>query len=63
MPKGSFQLTIEDRSSINRIADSSTSERTVLSEVDGIVLRVSKQVSLDGERLIYRLSERELHRK
>ena len=29
MPKGAFSLTIEDRSSILRVADSSTADRTI----------------------------------
>lgn len=63
MPKGAFQLTIEDRSKILRVADSSTPEQTVLTEVEGLVLRISKQSSKDGDRLLYRLGETELHKK
>lgn len=63
MPKGAFSLTVEDKSSIMKVADSSTPEHTVLSEVEGLVLRISKQVSNDSDRLIYRLSEAELSKK
>lgn len=63
MPKGSFALTVEDRSQIMKVADSSTLDHTVLAKVEGIVLRISKQCSLDGDRLVYRLSEHELQKR
>lgn len=63
MPKGSFSMTIEDYSTILKVAESSSPEKTVLTEVEGLVLRVSKQVSKDGDTLVYRLSEHELSKK
>ena len=63
MPKGAFSLTVEEKSAFHKEAESSTPEHMVLSEIEGLVLRISKQVSLDGERLIYRLSEHELSKK
>lgn len=42
MPKGAFTMTIEDKSSILKIGDSSTQDQKVLAKVDGLVLRVSK---------------------
>ena len=63
MPKGSFSLTIEDRSDIMKLADSSTPDHTVLAKVEGLILRVSKQVNIDGERLIYRVSDYELKKR
>ena len=35
----------------------------MLAKVDGLVLRISKQISKDGDRLVYRLSEYELAKK
>lgn len=35
-------MSIEDKSTIMKIADSSTSENAVLAKIDGLVLRVSK---------------------
>ncbi len=63
MPKGTFTMTIEDKSSILKIGDTSTFNHKVLAKVDGLVLRVSKKVSKDGDLLTYRLSERELSKK
>ena len=63
MPKGSFSLTIEDKSDIMKVADSSTPDHTVLAKVEGLVMRVSKQVSLDGDRLLYRVSDHELKKR
>lgn len=63
MPKGTFRLTVEDKSVFHKEAESSTPEHTVLAEVEGLVLRISKRVSLDGDRLVYRLSERDLDKK
>lgn len=56
-------MTIEDYSTILKVAESSSPEKTVLTEVEGLVLRVSKQVSKDGDTLVYRLSEHELAKK
>ena len=56
-------MTIEDMSSIMKVADSSTIDNKVLAKIDGLVLRVSKQVHVDKERLVYRLSEHELAKK
>ena len=63
MPKGSFSLTVEEMTSIVREADSSTMEHKVLTKVEGLVLRISRQISLDGDRLVYRLSEHEFKKK
>ena len=35
----------------------------MLSKIEGLVIRVSKQVSKDGDRLVYRLSEHELDKR
>lgn len=56
-------MTIEDMSSILKIGDTSTFNHKVLAKIDGLVLRVSKKVSKDGDSLTYRLSERELSKK
>lgn len=63
MPKGTFTLTVEDKSVFHKVSDSSTPDHTVLAEVEGLVLRISKRVSIDSDRLIYRLSEHELDKK
>ena len=63
MPKGTFTLTVEEWTSFLKVAESSTPEHTVLTKVDGLVLRISKQISKDGDRLVYRLSEYELSKK
>ena len=42
MPKGSFKLVIDELSSIMRVSESSTPDHTVLSQIEGLVIRVSK---------------------
>ena len=63
MPKGSFSMTIEDKSRIVKLAESSTPENKVLARINGLVLRISKKVNIDGECLIYRLSEDDLAKR
>ena len=63
MPKGCFSMTVEDMSTIMKIADSSTPDNTVLSKIDGLVLRISTKINKEGERLVYRLSQDELVKK
>ena len=63
MPKGAFSLTVEDLSSIVKVADSSTPDHTVLSKIEGLVLRISMKISKDGDSLVYRVSETDLAKK
>ena len=63
MPKGAFSLIVEDKSEIVKVADSSTPDHTVLTKIEGLVLRISKKVSKDGDLLVYRVSETELDKK
>ena len=50
-------------SEVNRPSDDSTEERVLLETVDEVVVRISKQVDWEGERLLYRLGEEELKQK
>ena len=63
MPKGAFTLQIEDMSEIMRPSEESTHETLILEPVTEIVVRISKQVDNEGERLVYRLGEVELAQK
>ena len=44
-----------------KIAEGSTEDNVVLEKIQDLVVRASKKVDIEGERLVYRLGEEEMH--
>ena len=63
MPKGAFTLQIEDMTEMLKETSDSNEDVMLLEKVTGVVVRISKQVDIEGERLLYRLGEVELATK
>ena len=55
MPKGAFTFEIFKSSEFNKPTEGSTEDNVVLEKIEDVVVRASKKVDIEGERLVYRL--------
>ena len=57
MPKGAFTFQIFQMTEMCKMGDGSTEENIILETIDEVVVRASKKVDNEGERLVYRLDQ------
>ena len=57
MPKGAFTFEIFKTTEFSKPAEGSTEENVVLEKIEDPVIRASKKVDIEGERLVYRLGQ------
>ena len=57
MPKGAFTFQIFQMTEMCKMGDGSTESNIILEKIDDVVVRASKKVDNEGERLVYRLDQ------